>query len=158
MAESWRTRLARWRFNWFPAYRATGARIEYIARDWLEVRVRLPLSRRTRNYVGTTFGGSMYGALDPIFMIMLMRTLGPDFVVWDKAATIRFLRPGRATLRATFRLSEALVAEVRDDARASGSIERDLQVDLADADGQVHATCTKTLHVRWKPGRDEAGH
>jgi len=99
----------------------------------------------------------MYGALDPIFMIMLMRTLGPDFVVWDKAATIRFLRPGRTTLRATFRLSETLLAEVRDDARASGPIERDLQVDLVDADGQVHATCTKTLHVRWKPSRDGAG-
>jgi len=157
MAESWRTRLARWRFNWFPAYRATGARIEYIAGDWLEVRVRLRLSWRTRNYVGTTFGGSMYGALDPIYMIMLMKQLGPEFVVWDKAATIRFLRPGRTTLRATFRLSEALVAEVRDDARTSGSVERDLQVDLVDADGQVHATCTKTLHFRWKPGRDEAG-
>jgi acyl-coenzyme A thioesterase PaaI-like protein len=92
MPESWPTRLARWRCNWFPAYRATGARITYIAADWREVRIRLPLSRRTRNYVGTIFGGSLYGALDPIYMIMLIKA-GPDYTVWDKAATIRFLRP-----------------------------------------------------------------
>ena len=78
MPESWPTRLARWRFNWFPAYRATGARITYIAADWREVRIRLPLSRRTRNYVGTIFGGSLYGALDPIYMIMLIKALGSE--------------------------------------------------------------------------------
>ena len=102
MPESWPTRLARWRFNWFPAHRATGARITYIAADWREVRIRLPLSRRARNYVGTIFGGSLNGALDPIHMIMLIKALGPDYTVSDKPATIRFLRPGRETLHATF--------------------------------------------------------
>ena len=53
MSESWQTRLRRWGFNFFPAYRGTGARITYIAADWREVRIRLPLSWRTRNYVGT---------------------------------------------------------------------------------------------------------
>src|SRR2546427_10291649 len=54
---SWATRLTRWRFNFFPAYRGTGARITYIRHDWSEVHIRLPLSWRTRNYVGTIFGG-----------------------------------------------------------------------------------------------------
>ena len=95
MPESWQTRFARWAFNWFPAYRGTGAPVTYIAADWREVRIRLPLNWRTRNYVGTIFGGSLYGAVDPIYMIMLIKALGPDYIVWDKAATIRFLRPGR---------------------------------------------------------------
>ena len=73
----------RWKFNSFPAYRGTGARVTYIAADFREVRIRLPLSWRTRNVVGTIFGGSMYGAVDPIFMIMLIRLLGADYVVWD---------------------------------------------------------------------------
>jgi acyl-coenzyme A thioesterase PaaI-like protein len=98
MAETWRSRSYRWFFNWFPAYRGTGARITYIAGDWSEIRIRLPLSWRTRNYVGTIFGGSMYGAIDPMYMMMLIKTLGPDYVVWDKAATIRFRRPGREPL------------------------------------------------------------
>src|SRR5450756_2540009 len=113
VAESWKTRLSRWTFNWFPAYRSTGARIEYTAADWQEVRIRLPLSWRTRNYVGTIFGGSLYAAVDPFYMLMLMHRLGPAYVVWDKAASIRFRKPGRGPLTASFRLEEAEVAEIR---------------------------------------------
>ena len=90
MSESRSSRWLRWRFNLFPAYRGVGARVEYIASDFREVRVRLPLSWRTRNYVGTIFGGSLYGAVDPIYMIMLIHLLGREYIVWDKSASIRF--------------------------------------------------------------------
>ena len=148
MPESWASRFDRWRLNWFPAYRATGARITYIADDWLEVRVRLALTWRTRNYVGTIFGGSLYGAVDPIYMVMLIRALGPEFVVWDQAATLRFLRPGRSTLQATFRLEADAVAAIAADARAQGRVTRDFEIELVDAEGRVCFTCTKTIFVR----------
>ncbi len=153
MPESWTTRRARWYFNWFPAYRGTGARVEYIAHDWGEVRVRLPLSWRTRNYVGTIFGGSLYGAIDPIYMLMLIKRLGPEFIVWDKAAHIRFLRPARATLWATFLLSAALLEEMRSAVLAEGRINRDFGVELKDREGVVHASFRKTLHVRSRAAR-----
>lgn len=70
MPESFKTRVFRWGFNFFPAYRGTGGRIAYIADDFSEIRVKLPLSWRTRNYVGTIYGGSMYGAVDPLNMLM----------------------------------------------------------------------------------------
>ena len=95
-----------WKFNLFPAYRGTGGRLVYIADDWSEVRIRLRLTWRTRNYVGTLFGGSLYGAVDPLYMVMLMHRLGPEYVVWDKSASIRFRRPGRGTLYATFRIDD----------------------------------------------------
>lgn len=154
MPESWLTRLARWRFNWFPAYRGTGARITYIAADWGEVRVRLPLSWRTRNYVGTLFGGSIYGAVDPIYMIMLIKVLGPDYVVWDKAATIRFRRPGREALYATFRLTAADVAELRDVVARTGRTDREFMVDLVSASGEIHASCQKLLSVRQRTAEE----
>jgi acyl-coenzyme A thioesterase PaaI-like protein len=148
MAETWRSRSYRWFFNWFPAYRGTGARVAYIADDWTEIRIRLPLSWRTRNYVGTIFGGSMYGAIDPIYMIMLIKQLGPDYIVWDKAATIRFRRPGREPLTATFVLSRATVDAIRANADAAGKIEKDFAVDLVNAEGQVHASFTKLVSIR----------
>jgi acyl-coenzyme A thioesterase PaaI-like protein len=150
VAETARTRLMRWRFNWFPAYRGTGGRIVFIAGDYSEVRVRLPLSWRTRNYVGTIFGGSIYGALDPIYMIMLIKILGPEYVVWDKAATVRFLKPGRTTLFATFRVDETLLAGIRSDVASKGKTERVLTVDLLDSAGVAHASVDKTLYVRRK--------
>jgi len=146
--ESWRRHLTRWGFNLFPAFRATGARLTHVADDWSEVRVRLPLNWRTRNYVGTLFGGSMYGALDPVYMIMLIKTLGRGYVVWDKAASIRFLRPGRETLYATFRLDDADVRAIRAAVADKGKTEWRFIVELKNAAGEVHASCEKVLSIR----------
>jgi len=147
MPESWTTRLARWGFNLNPTYWSTGARISYIAGDWTEIRIRLPLSWRTRNYVGSIFGGAMYAAVDPVYMIMLIKILGPSYTVWDKAATIRFRKPARSTLTARFVVDAALAAEIREELNHTPKLDRVLTVELAGADGTVHATVEKTLHV-----------
>jgi acyl-coenzyme A thioesterase PaaI-like protein len=148
MPESARTRMLRWGFNLFPAYWATGARIQYIARDFREIRVRLPLSLRTRNYVGTIFGGSMYAAVDPVYMLMLIHTLGPEYVVWDKSASIRFRRPGRSTLFARFALDEAELEAIRAATAGGEPTDRVYRVELVDAAGVVHAEVEKTVYVR----------
>ena len=150
MPESAKTRFQRWTFNFFPAYRATGGRITYIADDQREVRVKLPLTWRTRNYVGTIFGGSLYGAVDPILMIMLIKVLGPGYVVWDKAATIRFRKPGRSTLYATFRLDDAELDAIRAATANGDPVDRVYDVDLVDAEGVVHASVEKVIYVRRK--------
>jgi len=144
----------RWRFNLFPAYRGTGARVDFISEDWREVRVRLPLSWRTRNYVGTIFGGSLYGAVDPVLMIMLIQNLGPGYTVWDKAAAIRFLKPGRATLYATFRLDEAELSEIRRLLESALSLDRVYTVELKDSAGVVHARVEKTIYIRKNAASD----
>ncbi len=150
MSESLKTRLFRWGFNFFPAYRGTGARITYIAADWREVRIKLPLNWRTRNYVGTTFGGSLYGAVDPFYMMMLIKNLRPDYVVWDKAASIRFRKPGRATLYARFVLDEEELNAIKSALGNARSLERIYHVDLTDAEGVVHASVEKLIYVARK--------
>ena len=149
MFDALRTRLYRLGFNLFPAYRGTGARVTYIDPNWREIRIKLPLSWRTRNYVGTIFGGSMYAAVDPFYMMMLLKTLGDEYVVWDKSAEIRFTKPGRDTLYATFTLSEAELDAIRTELDRPGteSIDRHYTVDLVDSTGEVHATVRKTLYV-----------
>jgi acyl-coenzyme A thioesterase PaaI-like protein len=148
MPESIRTRVERHAFNLFPAYRGTGGHVRYIAADWREVHVALPLSWRTRNYVGTIFGGSMYGAVDPFLMIMLIKNLGPGFVVWDKAAAIRFLKPGRTTLHARFRIDAEELDAIRRALEGARSVDRVYRVELTDGAGVAHAAVEKTLYVR----------
>jgi len=133
--------------NLWPCYLGTGARVTHIAGDWREVRVRLPLSWRTRNYVGTIFGGSLYAAVDPFYMIMLMKNLGPEVVVWDKAASIRFRRPGRTPLSATFRVDESELIEIRRLLRAEPKLDRTYTVQLVDRTGVVHAEVQKVIHI-----------
>lgn len=138
----------RWGFNLFPAYRGTGGRVTYISSNFREVRVRLPLNWRTRNYVGTIFGGSLYGAVDPMYMIMLIKILGPGYTVWDKAAAIRFIKPGRLTLHARFLIEEEEIATIKRLLETVPSIDRTYRVDLTDAAGLVHASVEKTIYIR----------
>jgi acyl-coenzyme A thioesterase PaaI-like protein len=148
MRQSLRSWAERHLFNLWPCYRGTGARVTFIASDWSEVRVTLPASLWTRNYVGTIFGGSMYAAVDPFFMIMLMKRLGPGWVVWDREATIRFKRPGRSRLFATFRLPPGEEAAIHGALEHERSADRTYSVDLVDRDGTVHASVEKVVYVR----------
>jgi hypothetical protein len=138
-----------------PAYRGTGGRVAYIADDFREVRVRLPLSWRTRNYVGTIYGGSLYGAVDGVYMVMLIRILGPEYTVWDKAATIRFRKPGRSALYARFVIDEEEIATIHRLAGQAPSIDRLYSVDLVDKDGVVHAAVEKMIYIRRSRPRPE---
>jgi acyl-coenzyme A thioesterase PaaI-like protein len=157
MPESIRTKITRWGFNLFPAYRGTGARITSIADDWREVRIKLPLNWRTRNYVGTIYGGSMYGAVDPLYMLMLIKILGPAYVVWDKAASIRFKKPGTDTLYAKFVITAEETDAVKTSLASAPSIERLYHVDLIDAEGVVHASIEKTIYIRRKEMKGATG-
>lgn len=150
MTESRESRRLRRKLFFFPPYRGTGGRVVYVAGDFKEVRVRLPLNWRTRNLVGTIFGGSLYGAVDPHFMLMLFRLLGPDYIVWDKAASIRFRKPGRTTLHATFRIEDAQLDEIRSAVASAGRVDYTFHVDLVDAGGVVHAEVEKILYVAAK--------
>ncbi|ELY56805.1 hypothetical protein C491_12400 [Natronococcus amylolyticus DSM 10524] len=149
MLDALRSRLYRLGFNLFPAYRRTGGRVTYIAPDWREVRVKLPLSWRTKNYVGTTFGGSMYAAVDPFYMMMLLKNLGDEYVVWDKEAEIRFKKPGRETLYARCTITDEEIAAIEAELATEGteSVDRHYTVDLVDSEGTVHATVRNTVYV-----------
>jgi hypothetical protein len=156
MAESLQSRLTRWGFNRFPAFRGTGGRITYIAGDWREVRLQVPLSRRTRNYVGTIYGGSMYGAVDPIYMVLLIRLLGQEYIVWDKSAAITFKQPGRSTLYARFHVPEEETAAIKEALQMARSIDRTYTIDLVDGSGVIHATIEKVIYIRRKDPVAEA--
>jgi hypothetical protein len=92
----------------------------------------------------------MYGGVDPIYMVMLIRILGPAYVVLDIGATIQFKRPGRSTLHACFILDAPEIDAIKVELAQSPAIERVYQVNLADAEGVIHASITKTLYIHRK--------
>ena len=142
----WMRRLV----NIYPPYVGAGVRVKRISADFRELDVEMKLRWFNRNYVATQFGGSLYSMTDPFLMLMLMKNLGPDYLVWDKSASIEFKQPGRGTVTARFRLTGEDVATARE--RTAGG-ERYLPVfpiDVTDADGTVVARVTKTLYIKKK--------
>jgi acyl-coenzyme A thioesterase PaaI-like protein len=134
--------------GWYPPYLGAGIRVTGVSPDLLTLDVRLGLSFWNRNYVGTQFGGSLYSMCDPFFMLILIEALGPGYAVWDKAARIRFRRPGRGPVRARFQVSPERVEEIRTQVDQGGTVEPVFNVDVVDDQGEVVAEVEKVLHVR----------
>jgi acyl-coenzyme A thioesterase PaaI-like protein len=142
-------RLFRW-LGLYPPFLGAGVRVRAVAEDLRSITVEMKLRWWNQNYVGTHFGGSLYSVADPWFMLILMENLGPDYVVWDKAASIRFLKPGRGTVRGVFEISGERIAAIRAQADADGRCQPELSVTLVDEEGTAIAEVTKTLSVRRK--------
>jgi hypothetical protein len=135
----------------YPPYLGAGVRVTHIAADFRRIEVEMPLRFYNRNYVGTHFGGSLYSMVDPFYMLMLINILGPDYIVWDKAANIRFKKPGKGVMKATFELTEEKIAEIRAAAETQPKVEPQFQVLVRDEEGNVVAEVDKLLYVRKKP-------
>jgi hypothetical protein len=102
------------------------------------------------NYVGTHFGGSLFAMTDPFYMLMLIANLDRDYIVWDKAATVRYRKPGKGTVRAEFRLSDNQIEDIREKLKRLPKYEPVFSVEVKDEAGIVIAEVEKVLHVRKK--------
>lgn len=110
----------------------------------------MPLTWFNCNIFGTHFGGSLYAMCDPWFALILLRALGEGYIVWDKAANIQFVRPGRGTVIATFHIPPEQVEEIRREVASKPKVEPLFSVDVLDLTGQVVARVEKLLYVRRK--------
>lgn len=144
---AWRARMVRMGFNLHPAFRGTGGRVEHVAHDLSHIRIRLPLSWRTKNVVGSIYGGSLFAVTDGVHPMMLMAALGDDVIVWDKAASIRYKKPSYSTLYADFTLDPADVAGIRECLKLIPELDRTYLVELKDEQGTVHTVVERTVYI-----------
>jgi acyl-coenzyme A thioesterase PaaI-like protein len=136
--------------NLYPPFLGAGIRVKHIAEDIRTIEVEMPLKFWNRNYVGTHFGGSLYSMCDPFFMLILTSNLGPDYIVWDKAATIRFRKPGKGLMKARFHIPFEKIEEIRTQADTQIKVEPQFQTVVTDAEGTIIAEVDKLLYVRKK--------
>lgn len=134
----------------YPPYLGAGIRLKSVSKDIRRFEVEMRMYPWNQNYVGTHFGGSLYSMTDPWFMFILFQNLGRDYIVWDKAATIRFLKPGKGTLRAVFELSEEQIEAARRAADEHGKTEPVYTADILNEAGEKVAVVEKVLYVRRK--------
>lgn len=132
--------------NLWPPLLGAGIRVVRMDLRLREVDVEMRMRRWNRNYVGAHFGGSLFAMTDPFYMIMLMENLGRGFVVWDKAASIRFRRPGKGTVRAQFRLTQDRLQEIRSAVESEGRVDARFVVEVKDSEGSVVAEVERVLY------------
>ena len=150
LSPSWRARMVRLGFNLHPAFRGSGGRVVHVGRDLRHIRIALPLSWKTRNIVGSLYGGSLFAITDGAHPMMLMAALGDGYIVWDKAASIRYKKPGYTTLYADFTLTNEELAEIRRRLAEHPELEQTFLVELKDAHGVAHTVVERTVYIAEK--------
>jgi acyl-coenzyme A thioesterase PaaI-like protein len=134
--------------NLWPPLLFSGIRLTHLSPDYRSAETRLTLRWYNRNYVGTAFGGSLFAMTDPFYMLMLIKTLGRDYIVWDKAASIDFIAPGRGTVTAKFTLDDETLARIRAATAGNEKYLPQFPVDIRDEQGKSVARVIRTVHIR----------
>lgn len=148
--------LLRHVLNLWPPFLFSGVHVSRLDADYRHARVELRMQPWNRNYVRTHFGGSLFSMTDPFWMLLVMQSLGRDYIVWDKAGAIEFVKPGRGTVRASFDLEEDVLDELRQATADGDKVLRWFNTDVIDASGDVVARVRKQLYVRRKRDRDRS--
>jgi len=134
--------------NIYGPYLGAGVRVNYVAEDFKETRVSMKLRWYNRNAVGTHFGGSLYAMVDPHLMLMLMKLLGPGYIVWDKSASIDFIRPGTGTVSATICIDDEIVQSIKEAVAVKRKYQPEFSIKVVDEKDKLVCRVKKILYVR----------
>jgi len=149
MSKLWKRHM-RWIMNLWLPFLGAGIRVTRLQDDWKAIDVEMKLRFWNSNFVGTHYGGSLYSMTDPFYMLMLIENLGRSYIVWDKSATIRFRKPGKGRVTASFRLSDEEIADIRRQLETEDKVQPTFTVEVRDEANTVVAEVEKVLHVRKK--------
>ncbi|RBW61920.1 DUF4442 domain-containing protein [Tenacibaculum sp. E3R01] len=135
-------------FNLSPMYRRSTGRITSVSDDLFLVKVKIPISYKNKNYVGSIFGGSLFSATDPVFMIQLMHILGNDYVVWDKNATINFKRPVKENGYVDFIFTKEEIENIKERISKENEIDLVKKIQVLNKEGStVFVEVSKTIYI-----------
>lgn len=136
--------------NFYGPFLGAGVKLEKMTKDFRQAKVSMKLTFYNRNYMGTQFGGSLYAMVDPWYMLMLIKNLGKDYIVWDKAATIHFRKPGKGKVTAEFHLTEEHLSEIKMTLETQNKMDYVFKVEIKDDAGKLIADVDKVLYIRKK--------
>lgn len=136
--------------NLYPPYIGAGVKIEYISNDWKELRVSMRVHWYNRNAVGTHFGGSLYSMIDPHLMLLLMKLLGKDYYVWDKSASIDFIKATKEKVTAKIKITDEDIKEIKQKTKNGEKYLPTFIIDIRDESGELVASAEKIIYIRKK--------
>lgn len=142
-------------WNLWPPFLLSGIKVQEASKDYRHIVVRLKLRFWNANFFGTQYGGLLYSMTDPFYMIMLHQNLGPDFIIWDKSAHIKYIKPGRTDVTAEFTISEEDLDAIRKDLETVPSLQWNRKIEIRDLNGEKIAEVDKYISIKKKKNNSE---
>ena len=87
---------------------------------------------------------------DTFYMLILMENLCRDYIVWDQAAQITFVSPGKGVVHAEFKIDQAMLDDIRQHTASGEKYLPKYQAAIYDDHGTLIAQVEKTLYIRRK--------
>ena len=136
--------------RFYPPYLGGGIYVEEVNDDFNELKISMKQTVLNTNYVGTHFGGSLYSMCDPFYMFILLHHLGKDYIVWDKAAEIKFIKPGKGKVSAVFRIELDDIEKLKNQANEQDKVEPIFETYVTNEAGENIAYLKKRLYIKKK--------
>lgn len=136
--------------RYYGPFLGAGVKLDDMSKDYRHAKVSMPLTFYNKNYMGTQFGGSLYAMTDPWYMLMLIKNLGKNYIVWDKGATIQFKKPGRGKVFAEFVLTQEVIDEIKAYVEVNTKMDYTFKVEVKDEKGTLICSVDKVLYIRKK--------
>jgi acyl-coenzyme A thioesterase PaaI-like protein len=136
--------------SFYGPFLGAAVKLKEMSKDYRYAKVTMDLTFYNKNYMGTQFGGSLYSMVDPWYMLMLIKNLGEDYIVWDKAATIQFKKPGKGRVTAEFVLTPEVIEEIKSYVDLNVKMDKVFKVEIRDDSGKLIAEVDKVLYIRKK--------
>ena len=146
-----KAKIFKYGFNYSPMYRRSTAKITSVSNDLLHIKIKIPISYKNKNYVGSIFGGSMFSAVDPIPMVQLINILDNQYIVWDKSAEIFFKIPAKENIYSEFMYSKTEIEDIKKQVNEKGEMLITKETKLTSSDkNKIFCIVKKTMYVATK--------
>lgn len=156
LAKIYKPNVVKFALNIWPPFWGAGIKITRISDDFREVNMHLKLRWWNKNANRTQYGGSIFSLTDPVYSLMLMGILGEQYYVWDKEASINFIKPGQSDLYANFEITQNHLDEIYRKTALGDKCFPEFIIHVKDKNGNIVSEVQRKLYVRKKPEfRDE---
>lgn len=137
--------------NLWPPLFFSGIRILELSNDFRYMRATLKDWSGTRNVHGAQFGGSLFALTDASYSAMLNGMIGKRYYVWDKAAHIDFIKPGRGAVFIECRITDEMLHDIYENTKNGEKYLPEIPVRVFDKNGETVALAKRMLYIRLKP-------
>ncbi len=147
----WTERQLRWVLSVYPPFLLNRIRVAAIGPGFRTCRVHVHRSVVTRNLQGSTFGGTIYSAADPIYPLMYWQIFahrGERVQAWLRSATVRYLKPASGRVTFEFALSDDDVERACAALAEHGRYAHTHTAEAVSVDGQVCTVVDAEVYLR----------
>ncbi|MEJ6979936.1 DUF4442 domain-containing protein [Pedobacter sp. P351] len=147
-------RALKWAMRFYPPFLIQGIWTQKFENEFRGVRVKICKNIFNTNYNRSIFGGTIFSAADPFYLILFYQILkkkGYNTKLWLKHATIDYVKPGNCNLYFSIHLTDENINEALHALDTSGKFIKVFPVKITNKAGAIYAVVHNEIYIKNHP-------